>query len=161
VCYILFRGCYLSQKEDSGTFTHLTRSTAFAPLVGAKYMSLTTFRRTGVGVATPVWFAERDGVIYVETMAGAGKIKRLRHTPRVLLAPCTATGKVNGPAIAAQARIITDASEAAIAEAALARKYGFARRAYHGMGHLARVIQHQPPMASVYLAVEPADQNGR
>lgn len=71
-----------------------------------KYISLTTFRKTGVGVATPVWFGEQDGKLYVMTRSDLGKAKRIRNNPQVKVAPCTIRGKVTGPEFAASARIL-------------------------------------------------------
>jgi hypothetical protein len=56
--------------------------------------------------------------------------QRIRHDPRVLVAPSTARGAPRGPSITASARVVDDAREAERAEAALTRKYGFARRVY-------------------------------
>src|ERR1700745_3190357 len=71
-----------------------------------KYISLTTFRKTGVGVATPVWFGEEDGKLYVMTRNDKGKTKRIRDNPQVKVAPCTMRGKVTGPEFAATARLL-------------------------------------------------------
>src|SRR6185437_15591046 len=80
---------------------------ALTPLEGAHYISLTTFRKNDVAVATPVWFAAHDATLYVYTGAETGKVKRLRHTARVTLAPCTMRGEETGPTIIGNARIIT------------------------------------------------------
>ncbi|MGM0386875.1 MAG: PPOX class F420-dependent oxidoreductase [Actinomycetota bacterium] len=58
------------------------------------YVRLTTFRRDGTPVPTPVWLARDGDAIVVITGAGTGKVKRLRHTTRVLVAPCDARGGV-------------------------------------------------------------------
>ena len=71
-----------------------------------KYISLTTFRKTGVGVATPVWFGEQDDKLYVMTRADMGKTKRVRNNPRVKVAPCTIRGRVTGPEFDAMARLL-------------------------------------------------------
>ena len=71
-----------------------------------KYISLTTFRKTGAGVATPVWFGEEDGKLYVMTRSEMGKTKRIRNNPQVRVAPCTMRGKVTGPDFAATARLL-------------------------------------------------------
>ncbi len=94
----------------------------FAPLRGHKYMSLTTFRRGAVPVATPVWFAEQDGRLYVTTSSTSGKVKRIRRDPIVTVAPCKANGTLLGPAIPGKARILPPDEEAA-ADRALRRKY--------------------------------------
>jgi uncharacterized protein len=77
-----------------------------APIQGQKYISLTTFRKTGAGVATPVWFGEEDGKLYVMTRSDMGKTKRIRNNPQVRIAPCTIRGKVTGAEFAATARIL-------------------------------------------------------
>lgn len=77
---------------------------------GQKYLSLTTFRKTGVAVPTPVWFAEADGKLYFMTRSDSGKYKRLRNNSSVRIAPCTIRGKVTGPEFPATARILPEAN---------------------------------------------------
>ena len=48
---------------------------------GQKYVSLVTFRKNGVPVYTPLWFAEQDGKLYVQTRNDSGKYKRIRNNP--------------------------------------------------------------------------------
>ena len=93
-----------------------------AQLQGEKYISLVTFRRTGQEVRTPVWFAERDGKLYVMTRSDSGKFKRIRNQPQVRLAACTIRGRITGDWIEGAARIL-DREQQAIAPQALARKY--------------------------------------
>jgi len=57
------------------------------PLPSSTYVSLTTFRRTGVPVSTPVWAAPDGETLVVWTRTDSGKVKRLRHTSRVTVAP--------------------------------------------------------------------------
>ena len=71
-----------------------------------KYICLTTFRKNGVGVATPVWFGEQGDKIYVMTRSDSGKYKRLHNNPQVRIAPCTIRGKVIGPEFPATARVL-------------------------------------------------------
>ena len=60
-----------------------------------KYVLLTTFRKSGDAVSSPVWIAAlADGGAGFTTDLDVGKVKRIRHTPRVTLQPCSATGKV-------------------------------------------------------------------
>src|SRR6266700_4877600 len=73
---------------------------------GQKYISLTTFRKTGAAVATPVWFGEEDGKLYVMTLSKMGKTKRIRNNSQVKVAPCTMRGKVTGPEFPAVARLL-------------------------------------------------------
>ncbi len=73
----------------------------------ARCLSLTTFKRDGTPVATPVWFNVIDGKIYITTAADAWKVKRIRNNPRVEFATCTQRGKVTGPTIAGSARLLS------------------------------------------------------
>ncbi|HEY1262280.1 MAG TPA: PPOX class F420-dependent oxidoreductase [Terriglobales bacterium] len=77
-----------------------------AQIHGQKYISLTTFRKNGQGVATPVWFGEENGKLYVMTGSKLGKTKRIRNNPQARVAPCNIRGKVTGPEFAALARIL-------------------------------------------------------
>ena len=69
---------------------------SFQALIGEEFALLVTFRRSGEPVPTPVWFGLHDGRVYVESLADAGKVKRLGHDRRVRVAPCTVRGKPNG-----------------------------------------------------------------
>jgi uncharacterized protein len=91
-----------------------------------KYISLTTFRKSGAGIATPVWFGEDDGKLYVMTLSKMGKTKRVRNNPQVRVAPCTFRGKVTGPEFPASARILP-AEEQKHARQTINRKYLMAR----------------------------------
>ena len=99
---------------------------SFAYLRGQRYISVATFRRNGQPVLTPVWFAEKDGNLYVMTRSDSGKYKRIRNNPQVRVAPCTSRGRVTGPDVAGAARVLPPAEEAR-ARQALARKYWLIR----------------------------------
>ena len=87
---------------------------ALSAFANAKYLSLETYRRNGVAVRTPVWFATGpavagDPVLYVYTTSDSGKAKRLRQTDTARIAPCDARGKVTGDWISARAVIVDGA----------------------------------------------------
>lgn len=81
---------------------------------------LTTFRKDGRGVRTPVWVVHRDGKLYVRTGADAAKVKRIRRDPRVEVTPATITGSPMGPPLPGTARILEDGEWI---DEALSRKY--------------------------------------
>jgi PPOX class probable F420-dependent enzyme len=134
--------------------TALEKAT-FPDLGKEQCIALTTFRKTGQAVTTPVWFAQSLGTIYVETHTDAGKLKRLRHTARVTLAPCTYSGKVTGSVIAGNARILTESEESTAALAALAKKYGVMRSLHHFVRNARRMLQRKAKVDEVFIAIEP------
>jgi uncharacterized protein len=75
-----------------------------------KYLNLETYRKNGVGVRTPVWFAAAQGSgdpkLYVYSTADSGKAKRIRRSGAVKIAPCDARGQVTGPWVEARAVIV-------------------------------------------------------
>jgi uncharacterized protein len=134
--------------------TALEKAT-FPDLGKEQCIALTTFRKTGQAVTTPVWFAQSLGTIYVETHTDAGKLKRLRHTARVTLAPCTYSGKVTGSVIAGNARILTESEESTAALAALAKKYGVMRSLHHFVRNARGMLQRKAKVDEVFIAIEP------
>ena len=74
------------------------------PLAPYEFVLLTTFRTSGVGVPTAMWFAYEHGKLYMVTGRSTGKLKRIRTTSRVLVAPCDWMGNVLGPQIEGYAR---------------------------------------------------------
>jgi uncharacterized protein len=98
-----------------------------------KYILLTTFRKNGTAVPTPVWFAQDkddkdkdNDKLYVKTRADAGKTKRIRNHPQVRVAPCNIRGKVTGPDFSAYAHILPP-QDWPRARQAINRKYWMAR----------------------------------
>jgi len=106
---------------------------AIAQFDKAKHFSLETFRKTGTGVRTPVWFA-RDPAstgarakFYVYTLPDSGKVKRIRNNPKVRIAPCNMRGDVRGAWVDASARIC-GSDEAGKGQSLLIGKYGLMKR---------------------------------
>ena len=95
-----------------------------APVFRSRYLSITSYKRDGRGVATPVWFVQRDGRLLVETDAASGKVKRIRRNPQVRVAICTASGRLRGEQVPAVAEILPG-SEVGAVERLIADKYRF------------------------------------
>ncbi|GHA75457.1 PPOX class F420-dependent oxidoreductase [Streptomyces termitum] len=104
----------------------MTTEETIEALRRGRYVSLTTFRRDGTGVATPVWYAVEDGKAYVWTRTDSWKVKRLRNDPRVELAVCDVRGNVaEGAArVPGTARLVTG-EELRRVRALLSRKYTY------------------------------------
>jgi len=119
-------------------------------LAEARYLNLATFRKNGVAVRTPVWFAADDGVLYVFSAGEAGKVKRLRNSSRAEVAPCTYSGTVTGPWYPASARLIDSADEINRAYRALRRKYGWQMRSLDLFSRLGRQYHRR-----AFIAITP------
>ncbi len=102
----------------------------FAAFAGHKYLNLETFKKSGDGVKTPVWFAadpaarldSNEAKLYIYTIGVSGKVKRVRNNPRVKIAPCDMRGRALGEWAEARAEIVTD-EEAARGMQLLNKKY--------------------------------------
>jgi len=102
----------------------------FAAFREQTYLSLETFKKSGQGVKTPVWFAAdpktditgAEARLFVYTIGVSGKVKRIRNNGRVKIAPCTMRGDVTGDWQDAQAQIITG-EEAARGMSLITKKY--------------------------------------
>jgi PPOX class probable F420-dependent enzyme len=91
-----------------------------------RYVSLTTFRRNGTGVATPVWYAMEGDVLYAWTRSDSWKVKRLRNDPRVVVAVCDVRGRVaEGAARVEGSGRLLEGQELRRVRKLLARKYGW------------------------------------
>ncbi|QIJ66194.1 PPOX class F420-dependent oxidoreductase [Streptomyces sp. JB150] len=97
--------------------------TPTARLGAGKYLLITSYRRNGTGVGTPVWVVEDEGALGVWTAADSWKVKRIRANPSVRIAPCDVRGNPTGDAVEATAEIV-DAATTARYRGLIARKYG-------------------------------------
>jgi uncharacterized protein len=90
----------------------------------SKYVSLTTYRKDGTPVATPVWHVFDGGELIVVSEAGAWKVKRIRNNSRVVVTVCGLRGRIAPGAASADgtARLLDEAGTLA-ARKLLARKY--------------------------------------
>ncbi|MBK8030519.1 MAG: PPOX class F420-dependent oxidoreductase [Chloroflexi bacterium] len=111
------------------------RTMPFKSLSGQAFMCLTTFRKSGEPVPTPVWFAGDTKKVYVMTQANAGKVKRIRNNAQVEVAPCTSRGDLLGAAVEAMARILPP-DQVSEAKAALTQKYGWQKRIFDLMNRM-------------------------
>lgn len=90
----------------------------------SEYVSLTTYRKDGTPVATPVWAAADGDVLYVWTRSDSWKVKRLRNDPRVLVTVCDVRGRIaeGAPSAEGAARLLDKDGTSAVRKV-LARKY--------------------------------------
>jgi PPOX class probable F420-dependent enzyme len=133
------------RHKDAWAAAHAEPTAGFGALAGHKYALLITYRKTGEGVPSPIWFGRDDqDRVYFDTEDAAGKVKRIRNNAQVRLAPCNVRGKPLGPPALGTARILNPA-ETTHAEHAIAANYGLGRRLYEGL----------MPISNVYVEVQP------
>ena len=102
--------------------------TAVDEISRSKYVSLTTYRKDGTGVATPVWHVVNGGELFVVSDAEAWKVKRIRNNSDVVVTVCGARGGIapGAPSAEGTARLLDEAGTE-MARKLLARKYVLSR----------------------------------
>ena len=111
-----------------------------------KYLLMTTFRKNGTPVATPVWIADLgDGKMGFWTSSGSGKAKRLAHTQRVTLQPSDARGRVKDgtSAVEATAQLVGPGPELDAIRTAVVAKYGFFTKVTKLLGMIGGIVKRK------------------
>ena len=98
-----------------------------AQFANQNYISLQTFRKNGVPVATPVWFADDGNELVIYTKDNTGKVKRIRNNHSVRIAICDARGNLKGDYVDAEARQLNK-EEGEKVNRLLTKKYGLLKR---------------------------------
>lgn len=129
------------------------KAAGFEALRGSRHINLTTFRKDGSSVSTPLWFSEVGGRLYAYTGSNTGKVKRIRNDGRALVGPCNIRGRLLGPETAGVVRLLPS-GESSVAESSLNRKYGLQKRVFEP---IQRLIGRGE---GVYLEISPAPQKG-
>nr|WP_225953882.1 PPOX class F420-dependent oxidoreductase [Kibdelosporangium phytohabitans] len=94
-----------------------------ARLADSKYVLVTTFRKDGTKVPTPVWSARDGEELVFWTRSDSGKVKRLRREKNIELAECDVRGRPRSQPVPAVARLL-DAAGTDRVRRVMARKYG-------------------------------------
>lgn len=98
--------------------------TALEPFQRQKFLNLETFRKSGEGMKTPVWFVQEGETLFVRTVANSGKVKRIRNNGNVKIAPCEMDGTLLGDWAPAVAREVKDKETGRRVDRLLGKKYG-------------------------------------
>lgn len=126
-----------------------------ASVFDGRYLSLTSFRRDGTEVATPVWFVQRDGQLLVLTDASSYKVRRIRGNPTVRVALCTASGRLRGQPVAGRAELLPEAAIPEV-EHLIAAKYRIDVLLIRPVRWLQRILHlGRPRTGSVVLSITP------
>ena len=122
----------------------MTTPGPLSPLAEERFVSLTTFRRSGEPVSTPVWIGRLGDDLVVLTPTDSGKVKRLRHTARVELRPCDRRGRVadGAPTSTAVAEIRDEPGAVDRVRAVMREKYGAEYRIFMVIEAIVRRSRH-------------------
>jgi uncharacterized protein len=116
----------------------------------SRYVSLTTYRKNGTAVATPVWHVMNGGELLVISDAEAWKVKRIRNNSHVVVTVCDFRGRIapGAPSVEGTARLLDEADTVA-GRALLARKYFMSR-----IGNwFARILHlRKPPVIGIAVS---------
>lgn len=104
--------------------------TTFDDIAKSRYVLLTTFTKDGRPKPTAIWAARDGDRLLVITEAHAWKVKRIRNTPRVTLAPCDMRGNQKGEAIEAVAAILDKSQTGAVYDA-IGKRYGVVGKVFN------------------------------
>lgn len=127
-------------------------------LFPGKYLSITSFKRDGTGVATPVWFVSDGRRLYALTDLHSAKIRRIRRHPEVLIAPCRADGKLRRPPLPAHADVLAAAADLDHVQRLLRERYRISYPLVMFFYRLGRRLHGDSPVAdgaALAITVDP------
>ena len=116
-------------------------------LFPGRYLSVTSFKRDGTGVATPLWFVSDGRRLLALTDLHSAKVRRIRRNPRVLIAPCRANGKLVSAPMPADVEVLTDTADLERVQALLIERYKLSYRLVMLIYRLGRRLRGQPSVA--------------
>jgi PPOX class probable F420-dependent enzyme len=102
----------------------------FAEVTKAEYVLLTTFTKDGKPKPTAIWVAPVGDRVVAITQGTSWKVKRIRNTPRVTIAPCDRSGKPMGEAVEAVAAVLDKSANAATYDA-IGKRYGLIGKTFN------------------------------
>ena len=116
-------------------------------LFPGRYLSLTSFKHDGTGVATPLWFVSDGERLFALTDLHSAKVRRMRGNPRVLVAPCGPNGKLRGEPLPARAEVLTESADLERVQKLLIERYKTTYRLVMLIYRLGRRLRGQPSLA--------------
>jgi PPOX class probable F420-dependent enzyme len=97
-------------------------------LFPGRYLSVTSFKRDGTGVATPVWFVSDGERLLALTDLHSAKVRRMRHDPHVLVASCRPDGKLRREQLPARSEVLTATPDLERVQRLLTERYKLSYR---------------------------------
>ena len=130
---------------------------ALPTLFPGRFLSVTSFKRDGTGVATPLWFVNDGERLLALTGLRSGKVKRIRRDPHVLVAPCRPSGKLRGEPVRARVEVLTATAELDRVQKLLMKRYRLTYRVVVLVYWIGRRLRRQPTApegAALVITVE-------
>ncbi|UGS37202.1 PPOX class F420-dependent oxidoreductase [Capillimicrobium parvum] len=112
-----------------------------------RYLSVTSFKRDGTGVATPVWFVADGRRLFALTDLHSPKVQRMRRNPRVLIAACRVNGKLRSEPFPARVEVLTTTPDLERVQKLLSERYKISYRLVMLMYRLGRRLRGQSSVA--------------
>jgi uncharacterized protein len=144
-------------KPKAAARRTLERPVDLEVLFPGRYLSVTSFKRDGAGVATPVWFVSDGRRLFAFTDLHSAKIRRIRRNPRVLVASCRVDGKLRRERVPARAEVLTAAGELERVQKLLVARYKMSYRVVmlcYRLGRLLRGKQSVADGAALVITLE-------
>ena len=112
-----------------------------------RYLSVTSFKRDGTGVVTPLWFVSDGTRLFALTDLHSAKVRRIRHHPCVLVAPCRANGKPRSEPLPARVEVLTASAELERVQKLLLERYKLSYRLVMWIYRLGRRLRGRSSVA--------------
>ena len=116
-------------------------------LFPGRYLSLTSFKHDGTGVATPLWFVSDGKRLFALTDLHSAKVRRMRGNSHVLVAPCGPNGKLRSEPLPARAEVLTESADLERVQKLLIERYKTTYRLVMLIYRLGRRLRGQPGLA--------------
>ena len=122
-------------------------------LFPGRYLSITSFKRDGTGIATPVWFVSDGSRLFAFTDLHSAKIRRIHRTPRVLVASCWVNGKLRTEPVSAHAEVLTATADLERVQKLLLARYKLSYRVVMLFYRLGRRLRGKQTVADGAAAI--------
>jgi PPOX class probable F420-dependent enzyme len=126
-------------------------------LFPGRYLSITSFKRDGTRVATPVWFVSDGGRLFAFTDLHSAKVRRIRRNPQVLVASCRVNGRLRRKPVHARVEVLTASSDLERVQKLLLARYRASYRVvmlFYRLGRRLRGQQSVADGAALAITVE-------
>jgi uncharacterized protein len=133
------------------------RTADLEALFPGRYLSITSFKRDGTGVATPVWFVSDGSRLFAFTDLHSAKIRRIRRNPHVLVASCRPDGKLRREPVAGHAEVLTATADLERVRELLVARYKLSYRVamlFYRLGRRLRGKQTVADGAALAITLE-------